>query len=54
MRTKDIRVRPWSLLVTKGGEKATAMLVGLDGIRSHDPRSSTDVAFYSTNSTGNK
>ena len=41
-----------SLLVTKGGEKATATLVDLNGVRPHDPRSSTGVAFFSTNSTG--
>jgi hypothetical protein len=31
---------------------ATAMLVDLNGIRPDDPRSSTGVAFFSTNSTG--
>jgi hypothetical protein len=48
-----------SLLVTEGGnnngskqENATAMLVDLNGIRPDDPRSSTGVAFFSTNSTG--
>ncbi len=53
-----------STLVTKGGaggnnssgaeqqENATAMLVDLNGIRPDDPRSSTGVAFFSTNSTG--
>jgi hypothetical protein len=52
-----------SLLVTQGGggnnsggaeqqENATALLVDLNGIRPDDPRSSTGVAFFSTNSTG--
>jgi hypothetical protein len=52
-----------SLLVTEGGgsnnsggaeqqENATAILVDLNGIRPDDPRSSTGVAFFSTNSTG--
>jgi hypothetical protein len=52
-----------SLLVTEGGggnnsggaeqqENATAMFVDLSGIRPEDPRSSTGVAFFSTNSTG--
>nr|MDQ4013287.1 hypothetical protein [Thermoproteota archaeon] len=53
-----------SLLVTEGGggsnnsggaeqqENATAILVDLNGIRSDDPRSSTGVAFFNTNSTG--
>ena len=43
-----------SLLVTNGGnrEKATATLVDLNGVRANDPRSSTGVAFFSTNSTG--
>jgi len=48
-----------SLLVTEGGnnnaseqENATALLVDLNGIRPDDPRSSTGVAFFSTNSTG--
>ena len=52
-----------SILVTKGGvgdnisatgqqENATAMLVDLNGLRSGDPRISTGVAFFSTNSTG--
>jgi hypothetical protein len=53
-----------SILVTKGGvggnnisgaeqqENATAMLVDLNGVRPDDPRSSTGVAFFSTNSTG--
>jgi hypothetical protein len=52
-----------SILVTKGGfggnnsskgqqENATAMLVDLNGIRPDDPRSSTGVAFFMTNSTG--
>jgi hypothetical protein len=52
-----------SLLVTEGGggnnsggaeqqENATAMLVDLNGVRPDDPRSSTGVAFFSTNSTG--
>jgi hypothetical protein len=51
-----------SILVSKGGfsnngsstgqENATAMLVDLNGIRPDDPRSSTGVAFFSTNSTG--
>jgi hypothetical protein len=47
-----------SILKTKekvGGaeqqENATAMLVDLNGIRPDDPRSSTGVAFFSTNST---
>ena len=52
-----------SILVTKGGvgdnisatgqqENATAMLVDLNGLRPGDPRISTGVAFFSTNSTG--
>jgi hypothetical protein len=53
-----------SILETKGGfggnnssgaeqqENATAMLVDLNGVRPDDPRSSTGVAFFSTNSTG--
>jgi hypothetical protein len=47
-----------SLLVTEGGdngaeqENATAVLVDLNGVRPDDPRSSTGVAFFSTNSTG--
>lgn len=48
-----------SLLVTEGGnsdgseqENATALLVDLNGIRPDEPRSSTGVAFFSTNSTG--
>ena len=52
-----------NLLVTQGGggnnsggagqqENATALLVDLNGIRPDDPRSSTGVAFFSTNSTG--
>jgi hypothetical protein len=54
-----------SILVTKGGvgggnnsggavqqENATAMVVDLNGVRPDDPRSSTGVAFFSTNSTG--
>ena len=47
-----------SLLVTAGNnndserENATAILVDLNGVRSDDPRSSTGVAFFSTNSTG--
>jgi hypothetical protein len=42
-----------SLLVTKGGkENATALLVDLNGVRPGEPRSSTGVAFYRTNSTG--
>ena len=48
-----------SLLVTKGGnnngskqENATALLIDLNGVRPHDPRSSTGVAFFCTNSTG--
>jgi len=53
-----------SILVTKEGvggnnssgaeqqENATAMLVDLNGVRPHDPRSSTGVAFFRTNSTG--
>jgi hypothetical protein len=48
-----------SLLVTQGGnnngseqENATALLVDLNGVRPDDPRSSTGVAFFSTNSTG--
>ena len=53
-----------SLLVTEGGdsnnqdggnaeqpENATAFLVDLNGVRPDDPRSSTGVAFFSTNST---
>ena len=45
--------------MTKGGnnngskqENATALLVDLNGVRPNDPRSSTGVAFFSTNSTG--
>jgi hypothetical protein len=50
-----------SLLVTEGGgnnggaeeqENATAILIDLNGVRPDDPRSSTGVAFFSTNSTG--
>jgi hypothetical protein len=52
-----------SILVTKGGvgdnisatgqqENATAILVDLNGLRPGDPRISTGVAFFSTNSTG--
>jgi hypothetical protein len=50
-----------SLLVTEGRggnnsaeqqENATVLLVDLNGIRPDDPRSSTGVAFFSTNSTG--
>jgi len=52
-----------SILVTKGGvgdnisatgqqENATATLVDLNGLRTGDPRISTGVAFFSTNSTG--
>jgi hypothetical protein len=46
-----------SLLVTEGGdngaeqENATAVLVDLNGVRPDDPRSSTGVIFFSTNST---
>jgi hypothetical protein len=49
-----------SLLVTEGDnnnngseqENATALLVDLNGVRTDDPRSSTGVVFFSTNSTG--
>jgi hypothetical protein len=54
-----------SLLVTMAGdinnqdggnaeqsENATAFLVDLNGVRPDDPRSSTGIAFFSTNSTG--
>jgi hypothetical protein len=48
-----------SLLETEGGsnngseqENATAILVDLNGIRPDEPRSSTGVAFFNTNSTG--
>jgi hypothetical protein len=49
-----------SLLVTEGNsnnngteqENATAVLVDLNGVRPNDPRSSTGVIFFSTNSTG--
>src|SRR5918998_6982438 len=54
-----------SLLVTGAGdsnnqdggnaeqsENATAFLVDLNGVRPDDPRSSTGIAFFSTNSTG--
>src|SRR5918995_2082692 len=52
-----------SLLVTEGRrgnnnggaeeqENATAVLVDLNGVRPDDPRSSTGVIFFSTNSTG--
>jgi hypothetical protein len=48
-----------SLLVTEEGnngaeeqENATALLVDLNGVRPDDPRSSTGVIFFSTNSTG--
>ena len=50
-----------SLLVTEGGgnnsgaeqqENATGVLVDLNGVRPDDPRSSTGVIFFSTNSTG--
>jgi hypothetical protein len=50
-----------SLLVTEGGgtnngsaeqqENATAVLVDLNGVNPDDPRSSTGVVFFSTNST---
>jgi hypothetical protein len=50
-----------SLLVTEGGgtnngsaeqqENATAVLVDLNGVNHDDPRSSTGVVFFSTNST---
>ena len=33
-------------------ENATSILVDLNGVRPDDPRSSTGVAFFSTNSTG--
>jgi len=53
-------VKGQSLLVTQGynnnsaeqQESATALLVDLNGVRPDDPRSSTGVAFFSTNSTG--
>jgi hypothetical protein len=54
-----------SLLVTGAGdsnnqdggngeqlENATAFLVDLNGVRPDDPRSSTGIAFFNTNSTG--
>jgi hypothetical protein len=48
-----------SLLMTEGNsnngaeqENATAVLVDLNGVRPDDPRSSTGVIFFSTNSTG--
>jgi hypothetical protein len=48
-----------SLLVTEGNsnngaeqENATGVLVDLNGVRPDDPRSSTGVIFFSTNSTG--
>ncbi|HEX5905320.1 MAG TPA: hypothetical protein VFY50_04675 [Candidatus Nitrosocosmicus sp.] len=48
-----------SLLTTKINENsemkqenATALLVDLNGVRSDDPRSSTGVVFFKTNSTG--
>jgi hypothetical protein len=49
-----------SLIVTEGDnsnngaeqENATAVLVDLNGVRPDDPRSSTGVIFFSTNSTG--
>ena len=49
-----------SLLVTEGNsnnngaeqENASALLVDLNGVRPDDPRSSTGVIFFSTNSTG--
>jgi hypothetical protein len=49
-----------SLLVTEGGnnngaeqqENATAVFVDLNGVRPDDPRSSTGVMFFNTNSTG--
>jgi hypothetical protein len=48
-----------SLLVTKPSsnngseqEKATALLVDINGIKPEDPRSSTGVAYFMTNSTG--
>jgi hypothetical protein len=37
---------------TEQQENATAMLVDLNGARPDDPRTSTGVAFFSTNSTG--
>ena len=50
-------VKRKSLLVTKGDngseqENATALIVDLNGVRPNDPRTSTGVAFFSTNSTG--
>ena len=48
-----------SLLVTKGSnnngskqENATALLIDLNGVKPNEPRSSTGIAFFSTNSTG--
>jgi hypothetical protein len=48
-----------SLLVTEEGlkngseqENATVILVDLNGVRPEDPRSSTGIAFFDTNSTG--
>src|SRR5215212_1427752 len=48
-----------SLLMTEGNsnngaeqENATAVLVDLNGVRPDDPRSSSGVIFFSTNSTG--
>ena len=49
-----------SLLMTKRGkntngseqENATALIVDLNGVRPNAPRTSTGVAFFSTNSTG--
>jgi hypothetical protein len=47
-----------SLLVTEGGdngaeqENATAVLIDLNGVRPDEPRSSSGVIFFSTNSTG--
>jgi hypothetical protein len=37
---------------TEQQENATAILVDLNGVRPSDPRISTGVAFFSTNSTG--
>src|SRR5919106_367945 len=42
----------YHMLVAEQQENATALLVDLNGVRPDDPRSSTGVAFFSTNSTG--
>jgi hypothetical protein len=47
-----IKLRAGDNISATGQENATAMLVDLNGVRPGDPRISTGVAFFSTNSTG--